>query len=127
VIVVDTSVWVDALRRGDSETARRLQGLLDADEVALPLPVRIELLSGVSARDRPALERALSALPVIRPTDDSWAVIERWTTAAARAGQRFGLTDLLIAALADEIGGLVWSTDRDFERLAEAKIVRLYA
>ena len=63
MIFVDTSVWVQALRRGASDEAGVLRTLLDADEVALPLPVRIELLSGVSAEQRPALTRALAALP----------------------------------------------------------------
>jgi predicted nucleic acid-binding protein len=32
----------------------------------------------------------------------------------------------LIAALASEIGGLVWSLDRDFERMTQLKLVALY-
>jgi hypothetical protein len=41
--------------------------------------------------------------------------------AAADRGHRFSLSDWVIAALAHEIGGLVWSLDADFvemERLA---------
>ena len=41
-------------------------------------------------------------------------------------GLRFGLTDLLIARLADEAGALVWSLDADFEQLAKLEMVRLY-
>lgn len=44
----------------------------------------------------------------------------------ASAGQRFAITDLLIARLADEIGALVWSLDSDFERLARLKFVNIY-
>jgi predicted nucleic acid-binding protein len=126
VIVVDTSVWVDALRQRGSVTATRLSQLLDADDVALALPVRLELLAGVAARDRPALTRALTGLPVVVPGESTWASVERWTVHAARAGQRFALTDLLIAALAEDIGGLVWSLDEDFERMARLRLARLY-
>jgi hypothetical protein len=35
-------------------------------------------------------------------------------------------TTLLIARLAHDIGGLVWSLDSDFERMARLKLVRLY-
>jgi predicted nucleic acid-binding protein len=126
VIVVDTSVWVEALRHGGSDAATTLRALIDADEVALPLPVRIELLNGVASRDRPGLQEALTALPVLRPTEETWWQIESWVELSARKGQRFALTDLLIAALAGEVDGLVWSLDDDFQRMARLKLVRLY-
>jgi len=33
----------------------------------------------------------------------------------------------LIAALASEVGGLVWSLDRDFERMEKLEMISLYA
>lgn len=126
MIVVDTSVWVSVLRGSPGATTATLNGLLDADEVGLALPVRLELSVGVAKDQRPALRRALSALPVIAPTDETWPLIERWIDQAANAGHRFSLTDLLIAALADEVGALVWSLDADFERMAAIGFVRLY-
>jgi predicted nucleic acid-binding protein len=87
------------------------------------LPVRLELAAGASRRDRAALLRALSSLPLVRPTDETWNVIERWIAVAADKGQRFGLSDWIIAALASEIGGLVWSLDEDFAALERLKLV----
>ncbi len=127
MIVVDTSVWVAAQRRPSGETARTLLSLLDADEVALALPVRLELLAGISKSDRPRFQRAFSALPVLMPTEETWAPLDEWIARAADAGQRFAITDLLIARLADQIGGLVWSLDSDFDRLARLKLVRMYS
>jgi predicted nucleic acid-binding protein len=126
VILVDTSVWVAALRGRSAETARTLTSLLDADEVALPLPVRLELSAGVAQADRAVLMRSLRALPVVMPTEETWQQVESWIERAARAGDRFGLSDLLVAALADELGGLVWSLDADFQRMSALKFVRLY-
>ncbi|HUL73242.1 MAG TPA: PIN domain-containing protein [Vicinamibacterales bacterium] len=127
MIVVDTSVWIAALRRSASEEARALSGLLDADEVALPVAVRLELLSGASNADRPSLRRALSALPILYPTDETWSVIDRWVERAHRSGWHFGVGDLLIGAMAHEAGALLWSLDADFERLARLKLIQLYA
>ena len=92
----------------------------------LPLAVRLELLSGVAARDRAKLKSRLSALAVAHPTEETWALVERWVTDAADKGQRFGVGDLLIAALAAERKALVWSLDGDFERTARMKLVQLY-
>lgn len=127
MIVVDTSVWIDAQRRPSGRIAHTLNALLDADEVALPLPVHLELTAGVSRRDRAALLRGLSGLPVIRPTDETWKLIERWVPAAADKGYRFGLSDWLIAALANEIGGMVWSLDEDFAGLERLKLISRHA
>jgi len=126
VIAVDTSVWISVLRGGQDNARATLEGLLDADEVVVPLPVRIELMAGVARSQRARLKRSLAALPVIRPTDATWARLEAWLEPAANAGFCFGQTDLLIAALAEETDALVWSFDRDFEHLEALKFVRLY-
>jgi predicted nucleic acid-binding protein len=126
VIVVDTSVWIAAQRKPAGRDAATLFSLLDSDDVLLPLPVRIELLSGVARKDRKAFTRALSALPVIVPTEETWRLAESWVAPAADAGHRFAVTDLVIGALATETRALVWSLDTDFERMGEIGLVRLY-
>jgi len=126
VIVVDTSAWVAATRAPTSGVAVTLRGLIDADEVALALPVRMELMAGVARKDRTALRRALTALPVVVPSEDTWRTIEGWVEPAANAGDRFAIADLLVAGLAHDIGALVWSLDADFERMASRDLVRLY-
>ena len=68
----------------------------------------------------------LSALAVAYPTDETWTLVERWVTDAAEKGQRFGVGDLLIAALAAERNALVWSLDGDFERMERMKLIQLY-
>lgn len=124
MIVVDTSVWVAARRK--PAVAGVLRSLLDADEVALALPVRLELWAGVARHDRRIFQRTFSALPQLHPTDDTWKPLAGWIERAADAGERFAVTDLLIASLAEEIGGLVWSIDADFERMERLKMVSLY-
>ena len=126
MIVVDTSVWIVALRSRGSREAAILSGLLDADEVALPTPVRTEMLSGASMRERAGLKKALTALPILYPTDETWRLIDRWTETTSRVGQHFGVGDLLVAAVCAEAGGLLWSLDSDFARLARLKLVDLY-
>jgi predicted nucleic acid-binding protein len=126
VILVDTSVWIEAFRRESSAEAQHLRELLDADQVALAGPVRIEILSGSSAAELPKLRRVLSALPVHLPTARTWDLLESWVGRAVRAGQRFGMADLLIAGLAAENDFEVWSLDGDFARMAGLGFVRVH-
>jgi predicted nucleic acid-binding protein len=126
MIVIDTSVWVSALRSTRSAESPVLSALLDADEVLLAAPVRTELLSGAGANQREALRSALTPLPIAYPTVETWRLIDSWTARALDRGERFGMGDLLIAAIAHEAGGLVWSLDGDFGRLARLQLIQLY-
>lgn len=126
MIVVDTSVWISVLRSPNSPEAPVFVQLLDADEIALAAPVRTELLAGARAADRVRLKRALTGLPVLYPTDKTWQLIDRWAEQAGDRGERFGVGDLLIGALAHELGALVWSLDADFTRMARLKFVGTY-
>jgi predicted nucleic acid-binding protein len=126
VIVVDTSVWVAALRDASSSEARHLRELLEEVIVALPAPVKVELLSGASATQRRKLLYSFAALPVLYPSRETWDRIDGWVETASRKGERFGAMDLLIASLAADHGGAVWSLDADFERLGKLGLVPIH-
>jgi predicted nucleic acid-binding protein len=124
VIVVDTSVWIGARR--DAAIARTLDSLLDADEVALALPVRLELWAGTSRQDRPAFDAAFSALAQVIPDDHTWRRMSGAIARAADAGEHFAFVDMLIGVLAADTGALVWSLDADFERMERLGLVTRY-
>ncbi len=125
MIVVDTSIWIAASRQ--PILADTLRELIEADEVALALPVRLELWAGLARHQRSDFRRQFSSVPQLYPTDNTWKPISGWIERAHDVGDAFGLADLLIASLADEIGGLIWSLDKDFERMERLKIVSLYS
>ena len=125
MIVVDTSVWVAAFR-GDARIGAELARLLDADQAALTSPVRLELLGGSRPSELSQLRRVLGAVPSFVPSLDGWKRVEKWLEKTIRAGQRFGVMDLLIGATAEEHRASVWSLDLDFERMASLRLVRLH-
>jgi len=126
MILVDTSVWIDYFRGSDGRLTTHLQALLEDDRVALAAPVKIEILSGSSARDRVALQRVLQALPLLIPAQSTWERMEGWTEKAVAKGERFGVGDLLIAGLAADSDVPVWSRDEDFKRMQKLGFIRLH-
>ena len=126
MILVDTSVWVQALRQKECDEARELARLLDEDRIFLAAPVRMEILSGASRRDLPTLQRLFAALPVLYPQRSTWDLAASWIEPAKRRGERFGFADLLIGAQAAETESSIWSLDRDFERLSKLKLISLH-
>ncbi|MCC6620179.1 MAG: PIN domain-containing protein [Deltaproteobacteria bacterium] len=127
MIVVDTSVWIAFFRGHPDKVAAGLDHLIEADDVALAVPVRIEILGGARSVEIPRLQRLLDALPCWAPTGETWTRIESWLAVASRRGQRFGMGDLLVAAIAAEHDAPVWSLDRDFERMARLGFIELLA
>jgi predicted nucleic acid-binding protein len=125
MIVVDTSVWVEAFR-GGTRAASELSRLLDDDLAALVTPVRMELLGGARRGEWGRLRRVLGAVPTFAPAESTWRRVEQWTETSVKAGQRFGVMDLLIAATAAERKASVWSLDADFERMAKLRLIRVH-
>lgn len=68
----------------------------------------------------------LSALPVLDPDDQTWSQIDQWIDRAGDAGERFGIGDMLIAAIAATQGSAVWSL-ADFVRTAHLGFIRLHS
>lgn len=118
MIVVDTSVWIQFFRGRGEGLCRHLEQLLDADQVALPAPVRVEILGGARKAELTRLKRVMGALPLLVPSPSVWELLEVWVEQAAGTGDHFGVGDLLIAAIASENKASVWSLDADFRRMA---------
>lgn len=126
MILVDSSVWIAYFRASDRHLTAHLQALLEADQVALAIPVKIEILCGSPPGEWIRLRRSLEALPLLIPSNSTWERMEGWVEKAVGKGERFGMADLLIAALAAEHGTELWSLDTDFVRMQKLGLVRLH-
>lgn len=119
MILVDSSVWIEFFRGRDVGLVSRMREALDADEVALAAPVRLEILTGARRNELATLQRVFSALPVLYPSEETWKNLDRWVFDARDRGLRFGAMDLLIAGIAAEMGAALWSKDAAFRIMAE--------
>lgn len=111
-LLVDTSVWVDHLRRGDAELARRLL----ADEVATHRLVIEELACGPMARRKELLD-LLAALPRAAEAEhgELLTFIERW----GLAGAGLGAIDVHLLASAKLARVHIWTRDAALARAAK--------
>jgi predicted nucleic acid-binding protein len=100
--MVDTSSWVQVLRRSGDPTVRaRVGRLVDDHRAAWCEMVRLERWAGVgNAAEREALERLDDALPRVPITDDVWTDASRYGSEARMNGRQFPAADLLIFACA---------------------------
>jgi predicted nucleic acid-binding protein len=114
LILVDTSVWVDHLRRGD----QGLVGLLERSSVVMHPFVVGEIACG-SLRDRESILELLQDLPpaVVADSDEVLQFIERHVL----HGKGIGYVDVhLLASVALTEGAKLWTRDMKLHRIAAA-------
>ena len=111
MILVDTSVWVDHLRRGSDRLAESLHG---GEVVCHPFVIG-ELACG-NLRRRAEVLRLLSALPSLPQVGDDEALdfIDRHRL----AGKGLGLVDIHLLASSALTGTGLWTRDKKLDREA---------
>jgi predicted nucleic acid-binding protein len=122
VILVDSSAWIELLRKTDSPVDRRLRTAIDkGEELATVGTVQLEILAGARdeahAKDLRRLLARCRLLTLAEPSDhEAAAAIYR---ACRRGGSTIRrLPDCLIAAVAIRQGVDLLHLDSDFEEIA---------
>lgn len=116
-VLPDTSVWVQFFRKGRNGPARELAGFLEQRDVLACGPVVAELLVGTNQEDRGAVWDAVGALPWAELDRIAWRQAGEVGYALRRQGIAVPLTDIVIAVASVRAGALLWTADRDFERI----------
>jgi hypothetical protein len=127
MVLVDSSVWIEALRRdGDPHTKLALEALLEADEAGWCGPVKLEVMGGARTSERKRLAFFFQAVPYCEVESGAWSNAVRLSWTLRDAGVTVPWNDLLIATLAIDLGCRVYAHDQHFERIAAAAPLRLY-
>jgi predicted nucleic acid-binding protein len=128
-ILVDTSVWSQALRRHAQPTpvVGELRALIDEGRVAIIGPIRQELLSGI--RNTTAFDRLRDHLRSFEDEaltrEDFERAAEHFNVCRAR-GVQGSNTDFLICAAAERRGFPIFTTDTDFIRFSRVLPIELH-
>jgi predicted nucleic acid-binding protein len=129
-VLVDTSVWSEALRRGrmvESDVVREFRSLILEHRVDIVGPIRQEVLSGLredAQFDR--LERHLAAFPDLPLTTDDYVTAAEFFNTCRSKGIQGSNTDFLLCAVAVRRQLAVYTTDRGFARFAKHLPVALH-
>lgn len=128
MVLVDSSVWIEAFRRsGRLDVKLALENLLDAYEAQWCSPVRLEVLGGARIADRARLGRHFSVIPYRSCTEDDW---DRSVALAWKLRDN-GLTvpwfDVVVATLALHDNVRLYALDAHFARISDLTGLRLYA
>lgn len=124
--LVDTSVWIFALRRSPvAAIIQVLSELLRQDTVAICPLIELELLGGAASEaEYSRLLARLRGLHRLEFSADDWVGAARLAFELRRRGITVPFTDALLASLAIRIDATLLHADRDFEHIAKHSTLR---
>ena len=130
-VLVDTSIWSMALRRGASgnqEVIKELAELISELRVQMIGPVRQEILSGIkTGKQLQELKSYLSAFPDLPLETVDFEKAAEFFNTCLHKGIQGSNTDFLICSVAYRYGLAVFTSDNDFLEFQKVIPIKLYA
>ncbi len=127
MVLVDSSAWIEALRRnGDLRVKLAVEALLDAYEAQWCSPIRLEVLGGARREERTRLGHWFSVIPYRPVREEDW---ERGVALAWRlrdGGHDVPWLDVLISAVALHDNVRLYAVDAHFREISQRTGLRLY-
>ena len=127
MILIDTSAWIAVYRDKTGGLAKRLAEMVGEDRVATTDCIICELLQGTSTqREWASVLRAAEALVLLPLSADDWIESARNFYDLQRRSITIRSTlDCCIAQLALRTNSTLLHVDKDFERIATARPLKL--
>ena len=122
-VLVDTSVWSEALRRAkrvDTDVVREFRNLITEHRADIIGPIRQEVLSGLREEAQfEKLDTHLASFPDLPLETDDYVMAARFFNTCRAKGVQGSNTDFLICSVAVRRQIAVFTTDRDFTLFAK--------
>ena len=129
-IIVDTSVWSAALRRGDQSRnpcADELRILIQGHRVQMIGPIRREILSGIRSESQfNNLKRHLDSFPDLPIITEDYVEAARYFNLCRSKSIRGSNTDFLICSVSVRNELPIYTIDKDFESFAKHIPIHLH-
>lgn len=129
-VLVDTSIWSQALRRarpGPESILQELAQLVREGRVVIIGPIRQELLSGVKVRAQfDELREHLRAFPDLALDSADFEDAADCFNRCRTKGIQGSNTDFLMCSIAQRHGLSIFTTDADFIEFAKVLPVKLH-
>ena len=129
-VLVDTSVWSEALRRNtnlESGDVRELRSLVLEHRVKMIGPIRQEILSGVREESQfERLEKQIAAFPDVPLETADYSMAAKFFNTCRTQGVQGSNTDFLICSVAVRMELAIFTADKDFTHFAKHLPIHLY-
>ena len=129
-VLVDTSIWSLALRRGtpkEHELIKEFRDLIRDFRVQIIGPIRQEVLSGIKSQKQfETLKSYLSAFPDLPLETSNYEKAAEFFNINRKHGIQGSNTDFLICAVAYERDLEIFTTDKDFADFQQYIPIKLY-
>lgn len=121
MVLIDTSVWLFALKKNFHPVIKeRVELLLKDNDVAISGIVQLELLGGAkSEQEYERLKSRLEALYFIESAKSVWDQASKLAFDLRRKGITVPHTDIFIAAIALKEQLVLWHADSHFDLIAK--------
>jgi predicted nucleic acid-binding protein len=127
MVIVDSSVWIESMRReGRIDIKIGLEGLVEAAEAAFCGPIKLEVLGGARIQDRKRLSAYFECIPYRPINDAAWEFAKDCAWRLRDKGHTIPWNDILIGSLSVTWNCRVYSADQHFETMRDVIGVRLY-
>ena len=127
MVLVDSSVWIEAGRRnGQLEYKVGLENLLDAYEACWCGPVKLEVLGAARIQERKTLADYFSIIPYKPMEDSAWEFAKDCYQRLRDKGHTLPFNDVLIGSLSVRLNCRVYAKDEHFTVMRDVIGVRLY-
>ena len=123
MVVIDTSIWVTALRQKGSFEEAHVASLVSRGQAGLVGLVLTEILRGARSReDFNRLQDRLAGCEFIESVEDTWRLAGQILLELKLRGESIPFQDAIIAAHVLQGEHEIYSTDEHFRRVEGIKI-----